>query len=305
MMVLHKRVQLMTGLLVVLFSVACVLPTPMPASLPTSRSLPTSTPLPTATPPVPTLIPEPTQTSVPTLIPTLASTPSHPTAWQGTVDALAALQSAQEVPDHFLTADPVRTGEEFDVNEYFSILSHLSMEPRYVLDYVYCYEFMGGFPVLYARPENQSRYATYSEFIDAEGDSAYYDFLNHVRVDGSEEGFFQFALLHVIGDQFYLIWHANYNDWRVVCDHEALEDILTIPDDFGQPFTEEQKEAALAIDLSPVVEIGGDTVHVRIVMFTKWGGFIQLSYAINRDFPHAIQSIDSDVLVEYDCGVMF
>lgn len=305
-MALHKQVQLMIGLLAALFSMACgFLPAPLPTSPPTFTLRPPSTPLPTVILPTPTSTLGPTQTPVPTLTPTLASTPAHSMAWQDTVDALAALQRAQEVPEHFLTADPIRTGEEFDVNEYFSILSHLSMEPRYVLDYVYYYEFMGGFPVLYARPENQPRYATYSEYIDAEGDSAYGDFLNHVQVDGTEEGFFQFALLHVMGDQFYLVWHANYNDGQVVCNREALEDILTMPDDFGQPLTEEQKEAALAIDLSPVVEIGGDTVYVRIVVFTKWGGFIQLSYAINRNFLHAIQSIDDDVLVEYDCGVMF
>ena len=301
-MILHKRVQLMIGLLVALFSVACVfLPTPTPASAPT----PTST---LASPPEPTSTPSPT------------STPDMPSseAWQATVDALVALhQSAGYPPEHLLKENAVRTGDEFDVNRYFTVLDHLSMEPGYTLDYVYCYDGSGfaGFPKLYARPDviptksattdtpptgDQPWYLTCSD-VGGSADS----YLAHVQVDGTEEGFFQFAVLRLMGGQFYLHWHAGYRDTAVVCDRETVESIISDDGISGQPFSAEQKQAARAIDPAPVVEMEDDVVTVKVVVFSKWGGFERATFRINRSFPYAILGSEFETLVEYDCGIMF
>lgn len=291
----------MVGLLVALFSVACVfLPTPMPTPAPASAPTPTLT---LASPPEPTP----------------AATPDIPSseAWQATVDALTALQSAGYPPEHLLKENAVRTGDEFDVSAYFTVLDHLSMEPGYTLDYVYCYDGSGfaGFPKLYARPdviptrfastdtpptEDQPPFLTCSD-VGGDADS----YLAHVQIDGTEEGFFQLALLRVMGGQFYLYWHAGYYDTVVVCDREAVESIISAEGSYGQPFSAEQKRAARAIDPSPIVELGDEVVAVKIVTFSKWGGFTQETYEINRSFPHAIRDSNSEVLVEYDCGIMF
>ena len=74
---------------------------------------------------------------------------------RATVKAISALTGGLEIPDYFLAENPVKTGSEFDVMDYFSVLDHLSMQPGYVLDYVYHYDGMGGYPVLYARPSGQ------------------------------------------------------------------------------------------------------------------------------------------------------
>ena len=71
------------------------------------------------------------------LIPKQPTPPSA--AWRSTVGDLATLQNGLELPDHFRDQNATRTGDEFDVNEYFSVLDRLSMEPGYVLDYVYCF----------------------------------------------------------------------------------------------------------------------------------------------------------------------
>jgi hypothetical protein len=231
--------------------------------------------------------------------PTLGPTPSS-ADWQSTVDELSALQSGLKIPEHFRDENAARTGEEFDVNEYFTILDHLSMEPGYVLDYVYCYDGMGGFPRLYARPEDEPRLLACGDFRGDRG-----DYLAHVQTDDTEEGFFQFVLLQAVAGQFYLHWHAGYYDDVIVCDRDTLESIVSGDGVFGEPFSGKQKRAARAIDPAPVVELGDEVVTVKIVTFSNWGGFTQETYEINRSFPHTILDSDYEVLVEYDCGIMF
>jgi hypothetical protein len=221
-------------------------------------------------------------------------------AWQSTVDELSALQSGLEFPDHFEDENATRTGEEFDVNDYFTVLDRLSMESGYVLDYVYCYDGMGGYPRLYAQPEDQPRLLTCGDFRGDRG-----DYLAHVQTDDTEEGFFQFVLLQAVAGQFYLYWHAGYYDDVVICDRDALESIVSGDGVFGEPFSGKQKREARAIDPSPVVELGDEVVTVKIVTFSNWGGFTQETYEIDRDFPHTILNSDYQVLVEYDCGIMF
>lgn len=229
--------------------------------------------------------------------------PTPPSAaWRSTVGDLSTLQNGLELPDHFRDENATRTGEEFDVNEYFTVLDRLSMEPGYVLDYVYCFNGRDGHPRLYARPEDQPRLLTCSDY---DGSMNYLDYLGHVQTDDTEEGFFQFIVLKVKGGQFYLYWHAYYNDDSIICDRDQIELIISLDGGFREPFSRKQKRKARAIDPAPVVELGDETVTVRIVTFSDWGGFLQETYEVSRSFPHTIHSSDYEVLVEYDCGVNY
>ena len=70
---------------------------------------------------------------------------------------------------------------------------------------------------MYARPEAQEPFKTEAE-LEAAPETGY---LDYVQTDGSEEGFFQLALLTLMGDQFYLWWHANYNDQQIMASPNA------------------------------------------------------------------------------------
>lgn len=268
----------------VVITFGCVLlPTPAPTATPTATPAPTETPPPTATP-----------------------TPSPTMAWQEVADAFARLNSRQDLPDHLMQENPEKYGSEFDVNEYFDVLDHLSMEPGYVLDYIYRFDGMGGSPLLFVRPEDYPAPATQAEYAAAlEAGDVDRDYLSHVQVDGTEEGFFQYVVLKEVGGQFYLFWHANYFDTVIVCDPERIESILSRPEDYATPFTTKQKRQARAIDPAPVVKMGTDSVEVGIIMFSDWGGFARGTYEISRSFPHTVLDSDFEVLVEYDCGIMF
>jgi hypothetical protein len=223
---------------------------------------------------------------------------------QDTVDALSSVKAGQVIPDHLLTENAERIGEEFDPNLYFTALDHLSMEEGYILDYVYYYDGMGGRPVLYALNKGQqSPFRTYEEFATS---PQYADaFLDHVQADGTAESYFQLVLLSITGGQFYLDWHANYNDTRVVCDTEALETLLNKVGSVGNEMTAATKARARRIDLEPIIEIGANSVSVQIVTFSKWGGFFRETYTLRRDFPHTFLDVEAEELVPYDCGIMF
>jgi hypothetical protein len=237
---------------------------------------------------------------------------------QATVNALAAAQPSGDIPHHFLTdqsarVDIVRTDADFDINAYFGVLTHLSVEPGWVIDYLYQADGMGGNPFVYARPVDRAPYASFDEYAATAGGNAdTYDFpheyLNHIETDDTREGYFQFVALMLMADQFYLFWHAGYNDTTIVGDAEALEKTMaaagTAFESTGLP--KDVREQARGLDLTPTVGFPDEaTAVVRMITFSKWGGFAESKYTISRQYPHGRLAEDTRILIEYDCGVQF
>lgn len=219
------------------------------------------------------------------------------------VTAVRALQP--QTPPQGLSETGVKSGGEFDVNEYFKVLPHLSLKEGYVLDYVYSMDFLGSFPMLYVRPEDQAPYASLEELNQHVVLMDYHDFL---VVEDVEQAYFEEAALTLMDRQFYLVWHANYNDTEIVCDMAAVEDIISHINDeeFGAEMDPAQQSKARSIQgVEPLVKLTDDTAIVELVIFTKWGGFFRQTYTISRSFPHQILDVQEENLVPYDCGIMF
>ncbi|HEX2909130.1 MAG TPA: hypothetical protein VHO69_19810 [Phototrophicaceae bacterium] len=123
-------------------------------------------------------------------------------------------------------------------------------------------------------------------------------------MDGTPASFIELAVLQLLGQQFYLFWHSNYYDMQIICDEAQLKTLLSVPTDFGDPLPEEVQQSALELDLRPQVDLEADTAQVQLIGFTKWGGFIRLTFTMNREAPYAV-ILTQDVLVPYECGVMF
>jgi hypothetical protein len=221
----------------------------------------------------------------------------------GTLEALYQVRGDMTFPENFQTENPTKQGGEFDANTYFKALTHLSMQPGYALDYVYHFDGMGGYPMLYVRPEGQAPFRTEADYA-ASGDSS--DYLDFVQIEDTAEGYFQYVVLDILGPQFYLFWHANYNDDQIVCDPSDVRDIAASLGGFGRPMSLLTRVQALMLrDVAPTVSTGEQTAEVRVVVFTKWGGFLRLTFSIDRNFPHKILDVKEETLVSYDCGVMF
>jgi hypothetical protein len=221
-----------------------------------------------------------------------------------TLDSLSSLLNGYDLPAYFQTEHPVKQGGEFDVMQYFTVLDHLSMQPGYVLDYIYHHDEMVGYPVLYVRPVDQSPYATEADLTAAGGATNYLDF---VQADDTPDAYFQFVLLANTGGRFYLDWHANYNDNGLVCNRASVNSITASLDgSYGYRISLLSRlKAFLLTGVEPSVSIGTDTVAVRVVTFTRWGGFYEQTYTITRSAPHTIKDFQEKNLVPYDCGVMF
>jgi len=247
------------------------------------------------------------------------------TACQAAVDRLVALyEEAGEPPAHLVAEegpdayDPPLDGSELDVMRVFQALDRLSMEDGWVLDWVYHFDGGAGMPLLYARRADAPRFLRESEYMVAYGDLATRDALHpfaHLTVDGSDEAWCQLDMFFAMSSQFYLWWHAHYDDTRLVFTRAALERILRPEREPICPewFTAEQEAAARAIDLTPEVtpvadaEPGVDVVLVRAVWFGKWGGFSVRATPFRAAFPHdyGVRAGSSEEPVPYHCGVVF
>lgn len=238
--------------------------------------------------------------------------------YQQIVNALRAIQPS---------GMPETKEDMFDINEYFTVLTHIFMEPGWVLDYVTMVEpgieYIGdNRPILYVRQEDQAPFENYDEFMaamDSNGEDNPFVLLhvlmyggaipdNKIRCDGTEESFIEYIMFQIMGGQFYLGWHANYDDAAVICDESGLEAILEKGDDTlgdPEPLPEEVQRKARYLKIEPVVTFYDDIVTVEVTVFTKWGGFFRSTYTINREYPHMIIDANNNLIIEYDCGVMF
>jgi hypothetical protein len=218
------------------------------------------------------------------------------------VRAMDELQ--QRDPPKQLMETGIKQGDEFDANEYFKVLSHLSMQEGYTLDYFYASDFLGSSPYLYSRPVDQTPYASSTDFPGGPALGNYYD---HIEMKDVEQGYFEYVVMNIMAPQFYLVWHANYNDTQIVCEREAADAIVEQINagDFGMKMdaTQQAQIRSLA-NIEPLVKLTGDSAVVEIVTFTKWGGFFRRTYTISRAFPHTVEMKEENV-VEYECGIMF
>ena len=113
--------------------------------------------------------------------------------------------------------------------------------------------------------------------------------------------------LALSANQFYLDWHANYNDWQVVCGADGIEAVIASRDDgsFGRPMsTDQQRQARAITDPLPAVVLNDRTATVTMLVFTKWGGFFRRTLEIDRR-DHSIRAEADVPVVSYDCGVAF
>jgi hypothetical protein len=219
------------------------------------------------------------------------------------VSGVANLQTG-DIPQHLFDTG-IKQGNEFNVNQYFDVLTHISMQDGYILDYVYQNDSLGGFPLVYAHPVDQAPFASVADIPE---NTELPDFREHLQVEDVEQGYFEFVVLDIMARQFYLFWHANYNDTQIVCNRQQVNDIVAqiSSGDFGYAMDlPAQTKARTLRNIEPVVRLTGDIAIVEFITFTKWGGFYRETYTISRGFPHTIVDIKQENVVPYDCGIAF
>lgn len=224
---------------------------------------------------------------------------------QQAFSVITDMRSSLALPPYFSESNPVKRGGEFDPNRYFEAFTHLKMRDGFTLDWVYHQDGMGGYPILYARPVEQPPFVDESSY---EAVADHPDYLEFVEPQDSSEGYFEYAAFAMTANQFYLDWHANYNDGQVVCGIEDVDEIIQSLDDDGFPgrpmTTQQQWDARAIANPQPGVVTDAGTATVTMVVFTKWGGFYRRTLVIDRA-THSILDEQDRPLVEYDCGIAF
>ena len=156
-------------------------------------------------------------------------------------------------------------------------------------------------PILYVRKTSEERHASFFDTMEAPG----YKYLNYVHIENNEQGYFQFALLSLLGGKFYLYWHANYFDTIVICSKDALDNVIEryhLNKRIPETVIEKLKNTKYFL---PLVNIDDKWATVKLLKFSKWGGFFLKYVSIQRTFPHKIDVKKSENIVHYNCGVMF
>ena len=228
------------------------------------------------------------------------------------VDALrSVLASAGGTPEHLMdSSEAVLDGTEFDVMEELSALPNVELEDGWILDYVYHWDGMGGYPMLYARPETMARFLSQADMQQAiQAGTVTAEQLavpQRLRPDGTPESYLQVAAFLTMADHFYLVWHSLVRDHTVVCSRATLERAIGYMEGgFCQAADATTLDAAWHLDVNPTVTESADRVDIGYVVFTKWGGFLSNELALRTAAPHEILTQTDSTLVLFDCGVMY
>jgi hypothetical protein len=239
---------------------------------------------------------------------------------QEVANKITAIQP-ENIPGTLAQEGGFRSETDFNVNEYFKIFTHVSISGGYLLDYLYYITDNGGTPILYTRHEDLSRYETFWEYSAAgtplekpqndvsviwltKESSGEVKYGSQVHIDQTSEGYYEYAVLQLLGGQFYLYHKARLYDIRIVCTTAEVESVLTQIAGSGLAQADETfKTSAMGLDLQPVVEIGEKTATVSLVVFTMWGGFSRVTFTMNRDYPHSVTGYQNENILKYDCGL--
>lgn len=232
------------------------------------------------------------------------------------VDGLYNLKKDLGLPDHFTEEKPFRLDSDFNPNSYFRVLAHLKLISGYKLDYIYYNDELGGLPLVYARKSSSAPIQSYSELLKSFGEEiaderSYgelrhrYDYMEKIQIDKTPESYFEFVTIAFLGDQFYLSWHGKYNDEKILCDSSDQQYFDTELGGIKIEFPQDVKDRIEKIDFSPVVIVGENDVTVRFVTFTKWGGFFENVYVMDKDDPMQLINVQFNPIIEYDCGINF
>ncbi|MBN1945491.1 MAG: hypothetical protein JW797_07430 [Bradymonadales bacterium] len=252
---------------------------------------------------------------LPTDTPTSPMEPATPEAmdWQAIPDRIKALQAEIE-----WNQEQARDGLGFDPNRYFEILTHIAMEPGWVLDWVYLCDGMYGQPILYARPETMPRFQSFEEYVYkiASREAAQelldrlvyvvsewgytermtlltvatfntmWDWRNHLVVDGSDVGYFEILVLQLLEEQFNRHGVSNQVDTVLVCSPEKVEEVIQGRHGVDQTPLPQYVASAARASFSPVrIERQGDQVTIDLELFRAGGGFVQMTAILPLSDP--------------------
>ena len=211
-----------------------------------------------------------------------------------------------KLPDHLRRENPVRLSSDFEIQPFLEGFEGIKVNENYKIDYVYQYRNLGGRPLLYALYGKGLAYRTEKEFESGKT----VNFTNALETDGSAKGFLQLAMIDQLAPNFYLYFQGVKQDDVVLCNIDDIEkvlDNLDRMDNITKPNTIVVARALTMDNIEPSVTIDEKKheVTTSFTTFTKWGGFYRTTLVFSTYFPHKLISTKKQLLIGYDCGIVF
>ena len=212
----------------------------------------------------------------------------------------------KEIPESLLVQNAPIVRGGIEVDSCLALFPRLSLEPGYVLDFVYDYQGIGGHPILYARLRDEASFSNLEEFRKRYprehflGSPDRFDpfYLEKIHADDTADGFLQLAMFVLTAEQFYVFSHALYSVVEPVLNSDTLLAICKV-------LPEQLRKQAAAIDFQPRVDMGADAVCVEYVVFGEWIGFKRVSWTVHRVFPHKLLKVEEQLLLEHTNPIRF
>lgn len=153
------------------------------------------------------------------------------------------------------------------------------------------------------------------------------NYMNCIQIKDDKMGYFQFVIFDLIGDNYCTFGHSNYGEMSIITSKEQIKKLIEQKDNFYYKFSSKKVaknepddsslfkilnskysmdiESVLQIDPTPEVTFNKNVASVRIVTLSPWEGFLELTYTVSRTFPHIVEDVKLNTLIEYNCGILF
>lgn len=128
------------------------------------------------------------------------------------------------------------------------------------------------------------------------------DFWSYFQVEKSKMGAWQVYLLHNMWHYLPLWWHSNYARRSYVYSKSSKIELEGVLDDEESSFN----QAITTNDVTPSIKQDGNEFFISACYWTIHGGLYREKCVVKFDGDKVtIKNIDSNVLFEYDCGLVY
>ena len=192
-----------------------------------------------------------------------------------------------------------------------TILTHLkgvSMKTGYVLDVFYKGGGGGGMAHFYCRKADERKHRKNPPLEEFE------NVLDYMNVEFTPEGIWSAFQLEVSNRYLYKFWHAYYSEsWLVFSKDEAISSFYVGRNKVAQELVNKLEEL---LPIKNKVEVTSDsTAELTAYFWNDWLGLVEEKVQVQRkgtsvkfiftQEEHRLTDMTGNVLVPYDCGIMF
>jgi hypothetical protein len=222
----------------------------------------------------------------------------------------------------------------FDIKTYFSFFDRLNFDSSFNYFIEYYYMGSGGYPLYFAIPkqsnlkifkiDNPSFYLiadslpskkdwdsisrlTYKYSIENMlNDSTSQYPTTKIKDLSDKKGYFQLLIFHLYKENFCRYDHSGYGSIDLIFSKKNINNILSNKYlNHYKSFSNSQINMASKINYKPEIKFSNGYCYITIVSFNDWKGFQKLYFRISQSYPNRVEYIKSEVLVNYNIGIMF